>query len=245
MIIDSMDAFLRAAKNASRKIFASETVLEKSQVPMIGRLSAKDKGKYAILEVPQEFADAIYDAIYEEGMEKPDEHAHISVMNKDETNQLNMPLEEDGQEFSFSLGGIESCNPEGWDEMEKVWFVKCESPQLKELRKKYGFTPLMNVDHNFHITVTVKPTPKEMKFATISKALQYLSDLTQQRVIIATDESWRKEIVQFLVDNPNPPDSTVHKWADEKGIEHSEVEAEIYKLATKAAQLELQKREAK
>jgi len=191
MIIDSMDAFLRAAKNASRKIYATDTVLEKSQVPMIGKLKANQKGKYAILEVPKEFADAIYDAIYEEGMQKPDDHAHISVMNKEEIDQLDMPLEEDDQEFAFSLGGIESCEPEGWEEMEKVWFVKCDSPQLQEVRKKYGFTPLMNEDHEFHITIAVKPVPEEIKFATISDAIQHLSDLTQQKIIIATEKSWQ------------------------------------------------------
>ena len=242
MIITSMDNFLESARNASSKhIFAANTVTEAASVPMVGKLKAGTDGKYAVLKVPQEFVDRVYDAIYEEGMEKPEYDAHISVMDKDEMDQLNLPISEHNKEFEFTLHGIESCNPEGWDEMEKVWFIQCKSPQLENLRTQYGFTPLMNGDHEFHITVAVKPTKeeKDMNFASVSEALQYLSDTTQQRVVIAANEKWRKDIVKFLVDNPNPPDSKVHKWAEEQGVEHSEVEAEIYKLATKEAQREL------
>ena len=173
-------------------------------------------------------------------MKKPDYDAHISVMDKEEIDQLNLPLPEHNQEFEFELSGIQSCDPDGWDEMERVWFIECKSPQLEKLRTQYGFTPLMNGNHEFHITIAVKPAKgeKDMNFASISEALQYLSDTTQQRIVISANEKWKEDIVKFLIDNPNPPDSKVHEWADEIGIEHSEVEAEIYKLATKEAQRE-------
>lgn len=190
MIITNIDDFFKSAKKASSKhIFAANTFTEEANVPMLGKLKAGTPGKYAVLKVPQEFVDRVYDAIYEDGMEKPEYDAHISVMDKDEMAQLNLPLSEHNKEFEFTLHGIESCNPEGWDEMEKVWFIQCKSPQLEKLRTQYGFTPLMNGDHEFHITVAVKPTKKEkeMNFASVSEALQYLSDTTQKKVIVVSN----------------------------------------------------------
>ena len=141
----------------AHNLIASDTITEYASVPMVGKLKASEKGKYAILQTPQDFVDAIYEAIYEEGMEKPKYGSHISVMDKDEMDKLQLPIAEHNKEFEFTIGGIESCDPEGWDEMEKVWFVQCKSPQLEALRTKYGFTPLMNVDHEFHITIATKP----------------------------------------------------------------------------------------
>jgi hypothetical protein len=169
-----------------RMFVAANTSIEKKNIPMVGKLIANEKGKYVTLTVPQSFIDTVYDSIHEEGMEKPEHSAHISVMNSDETNNLDMPLEEDGTNFEYILHEIESCDPEGWDEMEKVWFIKCKSPQLENLRTKYGLTPLMNNDHNFHITIAVRPAKnqKDMKFSSSFEALQYLSDLTQKQVLI-------------------------------------------------------------
>ena len=40
-------------------------------------------------------------------------------------------------------------------------------------------------------------------------------------------------LVEFLKSNPNPADDVVHSWAEKNGLDIHEVEAEIYKLATK------------
>jgi hypothetical protein len=45
------------------------------------------------------------------------------------------------------------------------------------------------------------------------------------------------EIIDFLRANPNPEDSKVHAWAEEKGIEPDKLEAAIYAFATKLATL--------
>ena len=82
----------------------------------------------------------------------------------------------------------------------------------------------------------------ELKFATTKEALQYLSDLTGKKIKIgaAGDQSWKEEIVKFLLENPTPSDDKIHGWADEHNIEHEKVEEEIYILASKAAQIQLQ-----
>jgi hypothetical protein len=142
----------------AKSIVAGDTVTEYMKIPMTGELKVKP-GSYVTLEVPQEFTDNVYNAIYEEGMEKPEHGAHISVMTDFENDKFG-PIFEDGKEFEYTISSIESCNPEGWDEMEKVWFVKCHSPQLEKLRMQYGMNPLMFTDHDFHITVALQPKDK-------------------------------------------------------------------------------------
>jgi len=138
---------------------AGDTIIEHKNIPMKGKFTCNQKGgSYAILEVPEGFVEPIYKAIQEDGMQKPDDAPHISVMTDEELEEVGKEnIEEDGQEFGFTLGNIESCDPEGWDEMEKVVFVQCKSPELEALRKKYGLTPLVHGDHDFHITLAVVP----------------------------------------------------------------------------------------
>lgn len=46
-----------------------------------------------------------------------------------------------------------------------------------------------------------------------------------------------KKVVQFLVDNPNPPDTKVHAWAEDQKVNPAIVEAAIYRLATKFSKI--------
>jgi len=138
-------------------IASSDADIEFQRVPMTGRLTLlKGDGGFLMLEIPQDFVDQVFNAIDEEGIEKPDHRAHISVMSGEELSKIEN-VKEVGQEISFNIGPLMSVDPEGWDEMEKVWFIQCDAPELKELRKKYGLTPLIKNDHEFHITVAVKP----------------------------------------------------------------------------------------
>lgn len=148
---------------------AGDTVVEHSKIPMRGKFTCNQKGgSYAILEIPEGFVEPIYKAIHEEGMQKPDDAPHISVMTDDELEEIGKEnIQEDGQEFEFILGNVESCDPDGWDEMEKVVFVQCKSPELEALREKYGLTPLVHGDHDFHITLGV--VPKKEKVAMESR----------------------------------------------------------------------------
>lgn len=150
---------------------AADTELAYKKVPMVGKLTLKQKdGDYGILKVPEAFKKAVYDAIWEEGMQYDDLHekheAHISVFDDVEMKELRKKgkIPEDGKDFKFDLKSVEMVEPEGWPEMEKVWFVTVDSPELEALRKKYGFTPLMKGDHKFHITVAVKPRGKKKAF---------------------------------------------------------------------------------
>ena len=89
---------------------------------------------------------------------KKDVGAHISVIKNDEGKKLKedgIKIKELNKEFSFTLKGLESVNPEGWDAVKKVYFIVVESPELEKLRKKYKLSPKIEKNHNFHITVGV------------------------------------------------------------------------------------------
>jgi len=152
-----MSDFRRIIRIANM-VLAGNTVTEYPAVPMKGKLKVQNKkGSYAILTVPKDFVNNIYETIYEEDMEKPPDYdPHISVMTDEEVEKVG-PIEEVGQEFEYAISSVESCDPEGWDEMEKVWFIQCKSPQLEKLREKYGLTPLMKGNHEFHISIAVRP----------------------------------------------------------------------------------------
>jgi len=178
------------------KKIANDVLMEHLNIPMIGTLDASQKsGSYAVLDVPQDFVDAIYEAIKEDGMEKPDDNAHISVMTDEELNGVK-PIEEDGNTYEFKITSVDSVEPFGWDEMERVWFVRCLSPQLEELREKYGLTPLMNGGHNFHITVAVKLKKREASEMDKKNIVDriVLSEVSQER---------KKQMEEYYRENKN------------------------------------------
>ena len=82
--------------------------------------------------------------------------AHISVIGITEFKEAELKqIGEVGNEFEFTIDGLHSVKPEGWDEMERVWFISVKSEELEDLRKKYGLSPKSH-GHEFHITWAVK-----------------------------------------------------------------------------------------
>lgn len=132
-----------------------------SKVPLYGTLKQASDG-YVYLDVSNNFINGIFPLIKEDNIEKPPYFtgkyqrigAHISVFRSEETDMLE-DIEEIGEDFSFELGALKATNPEGWDEMERVWFVQVESKELCQLRRKYGLPQKLN-GHEFHITVAVR-----------------------------------------------------------------------------------------
>jgi len=79
--------------------------------------------------------------------------AHISVMKKEETTDLT--IKEIGDQFEFFVDGFHCVKPDGWDGVERVYFLTVKSPDLEILRKKYKLTNKID-GHEFHITVGVE-----------------------------------------------------------------------------------------
>ena len=186
-------------KGPENKVAASDATVAYPQIPLKGRLSLqKGGGDFLMVEMPQDLLDQVFEAIKTDDMQKSDYRAHISAMSGDELKNIEN-IEEVGEDILVYLGKIMSVDPEGWDEMDQVWFIECDVPRLKEIRQKYGLTPLMNGDHEFHITIAVKPKKdEEMQFASKKEAIQHMSDLLHVKIIISkeknTDKSWNQEV---------------------------------------------------
>jgi hypothetical protein len=129
-------------------------------VELVGKLKQADNG-FVFLDINDNIMEGLFQLIDEDGLEKPPYHqkkynsigTHISIMTEDETKDLN--IKEVGREFNFALGDLKSTDPEGWDEMETVFFVNIYSEDLQKLRAKYNLPKKLD-GHEFHITVAVE-----------------------------------------------------------------------------------------
>lgn len=76
----------------------------------------------------------------------------------------------------------------------------------------------------------------ELKFSSYEEAMTYLANITNKRIAIAEDnEIDINKVIDFFVNNQNPNDEAVHKFAEENNYNPHKLETEIYKLATKYA----------
>lgn len=124
-------------------------------VTLKAKLEQADDG-FVYLKIPDEVIDGIFELIKEDRKSKPPSKkgAHVSVMYADELDE-DQKIKEVGEEFEFTLGDVMTVEPEGWDSMERVWFVAIESPELESLRESYGLSKRLN-GHDYHITVAVR-----------------------------------------------------------------------------------------
>lgn len=156
-----------------------------------GELYASPSG-WILLRVPNALVRGAFDALDENGAQLPlykDKlNAHISVMRPEELARIGGvdKVTERGHHFHYTLGPIKEVEPAGWAEMSKVWFIEVESPELKELRKSYGMSPLPDDGKKpFHITLAVrkknvlKPTDDVVKHAADKLASLLYRDLAE------------------------------------------------------------------
>lgn len=133
---------------------------------MSGKLYLSQSG-WLLLHVPNDLVHGAFAALHEPGIELPPSgpagdrmNAHISVIRPEELEAVGLTgadVKERGKQFHYTLGPVQSTVPAGWADMSRVWFIKVLSPELKQLRKTYGLTPLPNNDKfDFHITIAVR-----------------------------------------------------------------------------------------
>jgi hypothetical protein len=150
-----------------------------------GRLYKGD-GDWILMAVPNAFIRGAFDALDEPGIELPYHtdgrlSAHISVMRPEDLEKIEGgadAITERGKFFSYQLGPLKTVNPAGWGGVSRVWFIECKSPELQNLRKSYGMTPLPNNNKfKFHITVAVRK-PNVMGRNATSKAASIAPQLS-------------------------------------------------------------------
>ena len=70
---------------------------------------------------------------------------------------VKIEIKEIGKDIEFSVLGVYSTNPAGWDDMSRVWFMTVDCPELKKIRRKYNLPETYkNKNHDFRITFAVK-----------------------------------------------------------------------------------------
>lgn len=124
-----------------------------------GTLRQDGRG-FVYLDVPDEYVQQLQQLYQDLGMELPPYFgegragAHITVMTKEEGRGIS--LKELGQKISFNVAGIDTVEPEGWNGVNRVWYVLSASAELEAIRASYGFTPKVAEHHDFHITFGIK-----------------------------------------------------------------------------------------
>jgi len=133
------------------------------EIELVGTLRQKDDG-FVYVKIDDNFIDGIFPLIDDVDIKKPPYFdkdgigAHISAITSDEIEDKEIKeIKEIGKELSFTFKEVYSTNPQGWDEMNRVWFVAVDIPELVKIRKRYGLPETYeNKGHDFHITVAVR-----------------------------------------------------------------------------------------
>lgn len=132
----------------------------KTNLKQEGRLKEGADG-YVYLKVDSDYIDKLFPLLSQPGYVKPpffrrsdSPGAHISVFYKDEREQTGK-IQEIGKWYSFKITGLTFVPVK----THEYIVLQVESPELEQLRQKYGFTPLLK-GHDFHITIAKKKFKK-------------------------------------------------------------------------------------
>lgn len=168
------------------------------RVKFLGELVCDDSNPekpWAYLKVHRGLPEAAHQALVDQGVdcEPQFELPHISVLRNWEAKQLIEKYGKkwkaacgNGRKFPFSLqNAMVDLNPEGWDDMDRVWFLEAKSPELRAHRKSLGFEDLPRGDDTgkefqFHITVAVKPAKDSRGASKIAAMFDNVEELTKQ-----------------------------------------------------------------
>jgi len=128
----------------------------RDNLPQTGVLMEEKQG-FVYLKVDDAYVNQLFSMLPYPGYSKPpyfrrpdSPGAHISVFYVDERSQTGK-INEIGQKYSFKITGFALVPPQ----TSEYLVLKVESPDLEQLRKKYGLSPLLK-GHEFHITVGKK-----------------------------------------------------------------------------------------
>ncbi|MBU4348523.1 hypothetical protein KJ671_03440 [Patescibacteria group bacterium] len=116
------------------------------------------------LDLDDSFIDSFYNLINDQNILKPPSFyptkSYINVISPQEyKNREVETIRELGETFSFTIKGLYSIYTENDPTLEKVWFLKIDSPQLEDLRYKYHLSPKFG-GHSFFISIAVKHSMK-------------------------------------------------------------------------------------
>lgn len=131
-----------------------------NNLPHVGIL--KNSDGFVYVDVDDGYIHNLITWIQQDGFEEPPYFgaglvgAHITVIYPDEIKKYGLTdITECGEQISFVPKDCQIVYPPRGKEIDEVYFVVVESPQLDQIRKKYGLTKR---EYVFHITIGVKAT---------------------------------------------------------------------------------------
>jgi len=163
----------KASWQKEAKIGARESDRKWQRLWFRGTIRAEigKKGEpWVYLDVHKGLVDAALSSLKGEGVEceRTPNSPHITLVRADEAKKIykkHGPMKwkgfaRDGTPARFALKRLVSLSPAGWKDVDRVWFIECDSPDLKNYRKSLGLTPLPKGEDNgheyrFHITFAV------------------------------------------------------------------------------------------
>lgn len=122
----------------------------------------KNSNGFVYVDLDDEYIHKLITFIQQDGFEEPPYFgdpglvgAHITVMYPEEATKYGVKeIRECGEMVSFVPKKCQVVHPPRWKEIDEVYFIVVDAPQLDQIRKKYG---LPKREHDFHITIGVKP----------------------------------------------------------------------------------------
>lgn len=117
---------------------------------------------FVYIDLDDEYVHKLITFIQQDGFQEPPYFgdaslvgAHITVIYPDETTKYGIKeMEECGEVISFVPKKCQVVHPPRWKEIDEVYFIVVDAPQLDQIREKYG---LPKREYDFHITIGVKP----------------------------------------------------------------------------------------
>lgn len=122
----------------------------------------KSTNGFVYVDIDDKYVHELIQFIEKSGFQKPPYFAdpnlvgaHITVIYPDEMKEYSLEqIKEVGTTIYFQPLECNLATPPNWKEIDQVYFIVVDSPQLDQIREKYG---LPNREYKFHITIGVKP----------------------------------------------------------------------------------------
>jgi hypothetical protein len=149
-------------KNTIKEVFSGE----RNKLTHTGKLVIKrTKGKeWGMIEVDKKLWKKRRDKLIllPANWDIPPYDPHISVFSREEVRKIpeNFPFE--GKEITFTLrDNLRVLDPQSWNEVYECAFEIVDCFEIQKIRMDLGFTPYMNNNHEFHLTLGIKYKKKQ------------------------------------------------------------------------------------
>lgn len=149
---DFINQFFSSGTQNEQKIINWAT----ENLPQVGTLQENNEG-FVYLKVDDGYINQLFQFIDDPAYVKPpyfrrpdSPGAHISVFYVQERRKTGI-IHELGKKFTFKIQSVDYVPPKS----REYIVLKVSSPELENLRTKYGLSPLLK-GHDFHITIAKK-----------------------------------------------------------------------------------------